>query len=286
MFSEFMPITNLFGNLFFKLFGWKDTEFFFYHNDGSINYNIPLSDATSVIILTTIYLVSIFGIQIYMKERQPLKLKLLFAVHNILLSFFSLVLLILLLETLIPIWWNHGFYYSICSQEMWYGGQGRRLELYYYINYLFKFYELIDTYFMALSKKNPEFLHVYHHVATVWLCFVQLHGNTSVQWFVISLNLFVHVVMYYYYARAALGLQTWWKKYLTTIQIVQFLCDLCIVYFCLGVRYVALFLPDLGMDCHGSIFAAYVGCAILTSYLSLFINFFRKTYSGLRTKKD
>lgn len=41
------------------------------------------------------------------------------------------------------------------------------------------------------------------------------------------LNSFVHVVMYFYYFMAALGPQyqkfLWWKKYLTTFQMIQFI---------------------------------------------------------------
>ncbi|KAF5281624.1 hypothetical protein FQR65_LT02944 [Abscondita terminalis] len=50
-----------------------------------------------------------------------------------------------------------------------------------------------------------------------------LGGHAS---FTCLLNTFVHVVMYFYYLLAAFGPQVqkylWWKKYLTTLQIVQF----------------------------------------------------------------
>ena len=36
---------------------------------------------------------------------------------------------------------------------------------------------------------------------------------------------------YYYYFMTAAGYKIWWKKYLTTLQIVQFIIDLFIVYF-------------------------------------------------------
>jgi len=288
-----MIVTDIFGQIFYKIFGWKETEFVFFRSPGSINYNVPFSSTLSVVLLTAGYFLSIFSIQQFMKNRKPINLKPLFAVHNILLSFFSLVLLVLLLETLVPIWKNQGLFYSICSMEMFQGDRGRRLELYYYINYIFKFYELLDTYFMAFSKKNLEFLHVYHHSATFWLCFTQLHGNTSVQWFVISLNLFVHVLMYYYYARAAMGVQVWWKKYLTTLQIVQFLLDLYIVFYCTWIHFGGIYFPEIAgnSDCYGTEFAAFVGCAILSSYLGLFVQFFIQTYSkrptiDTKTKKQ
>lgn len=37
---------------------------------------------------------------------------------------------------------------------------------------------------------------------TMILCFVELKGKVAMQWVVIDLNLFVHVIMYYYYGGA------------------------------------------------------------------------------------
>lgn len=102
------------------------------------------------------------------------------------------------------------------------------------------------------------------------------------QWVVISLNLLVHVLMYYYYWATAGGRKIWWKRYLTTMQITQFIIDLFIVYFATTNHFFTKWGINLPWvrDCTGAESAATFGCAILTSYLFLFISFYRKTYKG------
>ena len=83
------------------------------------------------------------------------------------------------------------------------------------------------------------FLHVYHHAVMPlysWMMVRWLPGGHEI--LAGYINFAVHVVMYAYYFLSALGPKVqpylWWKKYLTALQLVQFV-------FCFGHRLVQRF---------------------------------------------
>ncbi|KAJ3274192.1 hypothetical protein HK104_004155 [Borealophlyctis nickersoniae] len=257
-------------------------QFFGWHPDNFSFTKAPLSTRPEAAKWAVAYLAIVLGGQAFMKAAvsKPISFKYIFFLHNALLSLGSAILLLLMVENVAPMLGN-GFMWAICHEEAW----TTRLEFLYYINYLFKYYELIDTMFLVLKKKPLEFLHVYHHAATMILCYFELEGKTAVSWVPIVLNLFVHVIMYYYYARTAVSKKSiWWKKHLTTLQITQFVIDIFAIYLA-TYTYASsdLFagsLPNFGLGkCRGAPIAAWIGCAIITSYLGLFVQFFIKTYS-------
>ena len=79
----------------------------------------PLSTDTSVLAALASYLVIIFSIQGFLKNRKPHKLTTLFQTHNILLSSGSLFVLALILEEIVPILWKHGIHYALCAESAW-----------------------------------------------------------------------------------------------------------------------------------------------------------------------
>ncbi|KXS18110.1 fatty acid elongase [Gonapodya prolifera JEL478] len=247
----------------------------------------PLSTWPIVIAGTIGYLASVFGGQYLMKNREAMRLDKLFLVHNIILVVLSGGLLWLYLEELVPMLWTKGLYYAMCDASAY----TQNMEFVYYVNYIIKWVEFVDTWFLVAKKKKLEFLHVYHHALTMVLCHAELEGRVVMSWIVITLNLFVHVIMYTYYALTALKIHPWWKQYVTTLQITQFVIDLGFCYSNTWTHFAFNYFPHLPNygACSATDFAAIFGCGLLSTYLYLFVEFFQKTYakykSGKKTSK-
>ncbi|KAF3932644.1 hypothetical protein ABW19_dt0201206 [Dactylella cylindrospora] len=266
---ELWPI---FSKVFELVVGYPAEEFDFVHG------KTPVSTLPASLAIIAGYYGVIFGGKFLMTDRKPFRLNALFQIHNVFLTLLSGSLLALAFEQLFPILVRHGLFYGICSTESY----TQKLVVIYY-------FELLDTVFLFLKKKPLTFLHCYHHGATALLCYTQLVGTTAVQWVPITINLFVHVVMYWYYFLSARGIRVWWKEWITRLQIAQFVIDLFFVYFASYTYFTSTYfqwMPNAG-NCAGEEFAAFAGMGILSSYLVLFISFYLATYkkSGKRAAR-
>ncbi|XP_035228822.1 elongation of very long chain fatty acids protein 7-like [Stegodyphus dumicola] len=142
-----------------------------------------------------------------------------------------------------------------------------------YEMYVVRYIELLDTVFLVLSKKFNMItpLHVFHHAVVPIFGWLGFRTETSAYLSVfIGINGFVHVVMYTYYAIASLGpyyqKYLWWKKYLTSLQILQFLF----------MTLYLLFMSAIGCITSKITFAI---CVFLNVFFFfLFVNYYRRTF--------
>jgi hypothetical protein len=133
-----------------------------------------------------------------------------------------------------------------------------------------KLYEFLDTYIMIVRKKDEQvtFLHVYHHASIYVVWWINLKfspGGEAYQ--SAAMNSLVHVVMYtYYFLRTvAPAGNYWWKRYITQMQIIQF------------VLFVAQGLALLYYACNSFAMALFNELYAL-SLLALFVHFYIDGY--------
>ncbi|KAG7235706.1 hypothetical protein INR49_002336 [Caranx melampygus] len=161
-----------------------------------------------------------------MKHREPVDLKVVLIVYNFTMVGLSAYMFH---EFLVTSWLSN---YSLLCQPVDYSTSPLAMRMARVCWWFFfsKVIELSDTLFFILRKKNSQltFLHVYHHGTMIFNWWVGVKYVAGGQSFFIGLvNTFVHIVMYSYYGLAAIGPHMqkylWWKRYLTSLQLVQFL---------------------------------------------------------------
>ena len=94
-----------------------------------------------------------------------------------------------------------------------------------------------------------------------------------------GLNCLVHVIMYGYYFLAALGPHMrpylWWKKYLTTFQMIQFVCI-----------FVKSLVVVLGIvDCAYPWQFSLISVLLVSMFFFLFAEFYVQEYNAVKAKK-
>lgn len=205
-----------------------------------------------------------------MENRKPFQLRKVLIVYNLFQTLFSFWIFY---EYMASGW---GVNYSLRCQPVDYSTSPLAMRMartcwWYYIS---KFTEFFDTFFFILRKKYNQVstLHVIHHgimPMSVWMGLKFAPGGHST--FFALLNTFVHIIMYFYYMVAAMGPEyqkyIWWKKYLTTFQMVQFVAIFIHQFQLLFVEcnYPKSFMVWIAL--HGVLF------------LFLFSNFYKQRYT-------
>ncbi|XP_022816094.1 elongation of very long chain fatty acids protein 7-like isoform X1 [Spodoptera litura] len=178
---------------------------------------------------------------------------------------------------------ENGVVPKTCLMETDYSRRSITTAMYCYL--LAKVSELLDTVFFILRKKNNQvtFLHVYHHAVMVFVTWTALkYEPTFALVFMGMLNSFVHIVMYTYYGLSAypnLVKYLWWKKYITRLQLLQFV----LVLLQFGTAFATSSCPPSKI-----MFASMTFNGLLFIYLfgSFYINTYNKRNKKAKINKE
>lgn len=222
------------------------------------------------LIFSYVYFVRFAGPR-WMQKRDPFPITNLVRVYNVAMVVLNATFLYQLLRiTYLP-----GGSYSLWCQGVTGRADGASAAVYqsgwWYL--LVRYADFLDTVFFVLRKKfnQVSHLHVIHHVLVVfnawfWAMFAP-EGQPALG---LCINTFVHVVMYSYYFLSTFGPEVrkhlWWKRYLTQLQIIQF------------VVFIFHMSIPLFVDCGFPNMLAPFAIAQAAFVLGMFINFYYQTY--------
>ncbi|CAH1395777.1 unnamed protein product [Nezara viridula] len=265
---------------------WPDDE----HLKTGVDFSAPsdkvvdgwlmMSNGTPVTLILAGYLYFIFYLGPKLMEgRKPFNLKYVMIVYNLCNVVFSSWLCWQLLGD--PDAMSYIYQYQCAPKSRHTNHLVYKMNSNSWFYFVSKMFELLDTVFFVLRKKQNQItvLHVYHHanmVVSTWAYLKYIRGEQGL--LIGFINSFVHIVMYSYYLLAAFGPRVqkylWWKKYITKIQLGQFIIVL---------SYCAYLLIK---NCQFPKGLTYYAVFQATVFLILFMNFYRKAYIQNKLNKE
>ncbi|XP_014209424.1 elongation of very long chain fatty acids protein AAEL008004-like [Copidosoma floridanum] len=212
-----------------------------------------------------------------MQDRKPFTLRYTLIVYN----FVQVILSIYLVHEGLMAGWLYDYSYKCQPVDYSNNSQSLRMARAVYMYFICKLIELLDTVFFVMRKKQRQisFLHLYHHAMMpicAWIGVRFVPGGHATLLGLI--NSFIHILMYTYYMLAAFGPEVqkylWWKRHLTSLQLVQFV--------------IILFhnLQVLVTDCNYPKPLAMLLCINAGLFIYLFGSFYVKTYKRAARSRE
>ncbi|KAJ8732480.1 hypothetical protein PYW07_015079 [Mythimna separata] len=255
--------------------GTQELPTSFYENTDFVNTWYLMGSPLPVTLILASYLLFVLKIgPALMKNREPLKLQNVIQFYNAI----QVVVSCFLLYVCVRMMAENGLLPKTCVMETEYNRRSLTAAMYYYL--VAKLSELLDTIFFVLRKKYNQvsFLHVYHHTLMVVVTWTALkYEPTYALLFLGMLNSFVHVIMYTYYGLSSIPSLTkylWWKKYITSMQLIQFV--LILTHFLVAC---------VTSDCKPSYIMIVSMSVNVFLFLYLFGSFYIKTYNKTASAK-
>ncbi|XP_054158431.1 elongation of very long chain fatty acids protein 7-like [Oppia nitens] len=183
-----------------------------------------------------------------MKDRQAFSLHYLMLFYNILLVLINVYYFAEMLACI-----NYGWDLMDFQFPNKFDVSPKAIRLLYsgYGYFLTKFLDLFDTIFFVLRKKYSQVstLHLYHHTIVPMLGWLVMRISPTAAPVVLFpiCNSVIHAIMYSYYALSTFGPRIqpylWWKKYLTILQLYQFVLYglYFTVFLCLQTGYPPIY---------------------------------------------
>ncbi|XP_017026474.1 very long chain fatty acid elongase F-like [Drosophila kikkawai] len=235
---------------------------------------LPLmgSPWSTLIILSAYLLIALKPGRKFMENREPFDLRGVIKVYNLVQILYNSLMLACGLYFLIFL----KAYDLSCVHRLPLDHEHKNWErVLAYAYYFNKYMDLAETIFFLLRKKFRQitFLHVFHHfnLALFGYFYMTFSGYGGVMFPVCLLNVAVHIIMYTYYYLSSVSTKVqaslWWKKYITIVQLVQFL--LGFIYFSNTLRRP---------NCDVSQTVIYPGMLLQISFFVLFGNFYVRAY--------
>jgi hypothetical protein len=183
--------------------------------------------------------------------------------HNLALASFSAVVAYNTLPPLVSSIATDGLTAAMCApfEPYW--------QVVFYIS---KFYEFVDTWLVVLAHRQPSFLQTFHHVGVVVVMHAGLLAQATPMAIGTAFNSTVHAIMYTYYALTTIGIKSRYARYLTQLQLAQFVVA--------SAAATVTYATDWGVcgDPHVRMASAaghvYAACLVV-----LFARFYRARYS-------
>ncbi|SPQ94746.1 unnamed protein product (mitochondrion) [Plasmodiophora brassicae] len=239
----------------------------------------PMVNFYHLLLAVAAYLVLLFlAKQAMLKRGKGFELKTFSLMHNLAMTALSLYMFV---QTCRELYIQK---YSLWNNPVDPTPAGDGMAHVIYVFYISKFFEFIDSFIIVarFRLRQLAFIHVYHHTSIVFICWAACYfwpGGDS--YFVVLLNSFVHVVLYGYYfassivekpqpgARVSWASPYFWRRYITTLQLCQFVAML-------GQSLYMLTVKEARYSRKG---AAYLGIYMLTM-LYVFGSFYKENYKG------
>lgn len=253
------------------------------------------------------YLIAVFTVQKIMQSRNAFDLRPMWMTWNLFLAAFSACGALRMVPHLIKMLILLDFKETVCGDAERFGFNGAS-GLWTFLFIFSKVPELLDTFFIVLSKRPLILLQWYHHVTVLlycWHAFATRAGSGI--WF-IAMNYTVHAVMYFYFAmmqraslaratakrlpantrqQALLKVERQWGRLtclaplVTIMQLVQMGVGMAILY--AAFRYKR---DGVEEECSITRMNWLAGFAMYASYFALFFVFFVKRYCCKRAAKE